>query len=141
MRLITKIVEFFDRRADDIIPSTTSGYAIHTKYGRAEPVVYLAIDSYQSCCENWGYFMSNDDLEYFVGAELLKVKITSTAKDTTIIGLDNRINGYLDGGDVMFVDLETNRGVLQFTAYNAHNGYYGHSAYIISSELNVRKEL
>jgi hypothetical protein len=37
--------------------------------------------------------------------------------------------------EAMFVDIETDRGVLQFVAYNAHNGYYGHKARVQSTQL------
>jgi len=36
----------------------------------------------------------------------------------------------------MFVDLKTDRGKLQFVAYNEHNGYYGHEAEVICNQLN-----
>ena len=49
---------------------------------------------------------------------------------------DLDLNGdYFEGG-VMFVNITTSKGVLQFVAYNEHNGYYGHSACVISKQLN-----
>jgi len=36
----------------------------------------------------------------------------------------------------MFVDLLTNIDVIQFVAYNEHNGYYGHTASVSSNQLN-----
>lgn len=83
--------------------------------------IKLGINNFQSCCENWGYFMSNDALEDFIGAEVLDVKLVdeclNVAKAPTIYE-----------GDIMFVNIETNRGTLQFVAYNEHNGYYSHEA-------------
>jgi hypothetical protein len=36
----------------------------------------------------------------------------------------------------MFVNLETDKDTLQLTVYNSHNGYYGHSAFIRSNQIN-----
>jgi hypothetical protein len=41
----------------------------------------------------------------------------------------------LDKGEAVFVNFETDRGTLQFTAYNGHNGYYGHTVYIETQKL------
>lgn len=109
-----------------------------------EQTITLAIDDESSCCESWGYFLTEDDTEKFVGAELRGVSITDTNRShRTFIGYNEE--GYpgwdadgnedLDAGDVMFVDIETDRGVLQFVAYNAHNGYYGHEARVSSKQL------
>lgn len=103
------------------------GYVITTN----KQVIKLLIDSVQRCCENWGYFMSEDDFNYFIGAELLNIKITDTALNKVKI---DELNLY--EGSIMFVDIETNKGVLQFVAYNKHNGYYGHGAKVISEQLN-----
>ena len=35
----------------------------------------------------------------------------------------------------MFVNLETNKGTLQFVAYNEHSGYYGHEAKVQCTQL------
>lgn len=95
-------------------------------------IVKLGISDYQSCCENYGYFMSEDNLEDFIGAELLDIKITDTLlKPNNEIDVNN-----IYEGDVMFVNIETNKGLLQFVAYNEHNGYYGHDACVISKQLN-----
>lgn len=106
-----------------------------------EQTITLAIDDEASCCESWGYFLTEDDTEKFIGAELRGVSITDTNRShRTFIawgqpGGDAENNEDLDSGDVMFVDIETDRGVLQFVAYNAHNGYYGHEARVSSTQL------
>jgi hypothetical protein len=110
--------------------STFSGYEITTDKQR----VYLLIGDQQNCCESWGYFMSNDNLDEFVGAELREVKIVDDALNTRVVA-DNMPSWGLDFGDVMFVNLETSAGTLQFAAYNAHNGYYSHSAIVRSAQL------
>jgi hypothetical protein len=33
------------------------------------------------------------------------------------------------------VNIDTDRGQLQFVAYNEHNGYYGHNAVVVSKQL------
>ena len=99
--------------------------------------IRLGISSGQSCCENAGYFVS-DDVTPFIGAELIGLKITDTALKTYS---PDEVPACDYGGDVMFVDIETNRGVLQFVAYNDHNGYYGHEAIVVSDQLNHSENL
>jgi len=96
--------------------------------------IFLGISNSQSCCEDWGYFWSNDATEDFIGAELRNVKITDQCLNT-----EKAPKVY--EGDVMFVTLETDRGDLQFVAYNEHNGYYGHSAIVRSTQLTVDEVL
>ncbi len=106
--------------------SCQEGYRIVTN----DQEVLLLIDKFQNCCEDWGYFMSEDDTTKFVGAELRGIEIVDTARDTRELpelGLDE--------GEAMFVDIKTNLGTLQFVAYNAHNGYYGHDATVQSKQL------
>ena len=38
----------------------------------------------------------------------------------------------LDAGSAMFINVETTKGLLQFAAYNEHNGYYGHGVKLVS---------
>jgi hypothetical protein len=95
--------------------------------------IKLLIDNQRSCCEEWGYFWTNENLKDFIGADLLDVKITDTA-------LNSDIPDVYEGG-VMFVNLETNKGTLQFVAYNSHNGYYGHYAKVVSEQLNHSERL
>ena len=98
-------------------------------------VIKLGIENYQCCCEDWGYFMSKDNLVEFIGADLITIRVTDTALETW-----KEIEELYEGG-VMFINLETTNGLLQFVAYNKHNGYYGHDACVISKELNESKFL
>lgn len=91
--------------------------------------IKLGIDNGQSCCENWGYFMSEDDLSEFVGSNLISVKVVDTA-----LKRRDEIEDLYEG-DAMFVNIETSNGLLQFVAYNEHNGYYGHEACVISKQV------
>jgi hypothetical protein len=109
------------------------GFVITT----SEQSIKLGIDNGQSCCENWGYFMSEDDTSDFIGAKLIDVKIT----DTLLKPNDEFDVNDMYEGDVMFVNVETDKGLLQFVAYNEHNGYYGHEACVISKQLNESEYL
>ena len=131
METILGITEFEGQRPNW---GSESGFKITTD----EQVITLAISDNASCCEHWGYFLTEDDPAEFVGAELRGVTLTDTNRSSRTFGEgwrddDNHVS--LDAGDVMFVDIETDRGVLQFVAYNAHNGYYGHEARIESRQL------
>jgi hypothetical protein len=123
--------------------SREAGFQIATN----EQTITLAIDDEPSCCESWGYFLTEDDTEKFIGAELRGVAITDTNRSgRRFISYgdekgDDRPIEHLDSGDVMFVDIETDRGVLQFVAYNSHNGYYGHTARVKSKQLEHEKTL
>jgi hypothetical protein len=112
-----------------------SGYIIVTD----KQEIKLLIDNGQSCCEQWGYFMSEDDLSYFEGSDFVELVITDTALSEAKM-IENDCNNIYEGG-VMFVDIKTSKGVLQFVAYNQHNGWYGHGAYIISRDLNHEETL
>lgn len=90
--------------------------------------IKLGIDNGQSCCENWGYFMTNDDLGEFIGAEVMGVSIVDECLKK------EKAPDIYEGG-VMFVNIETSNGTLQFTAFNSHNGYYGHTALVVSEQL------
>lgn len=110
-----------------------AGFEVKT----TEQVIRLAINNLSSCCESWGYFWCNDKPQDFVGAIVHGISLTDTALNTKTIadkGADERADG-----DIMFVNIDTNKGVLQFVAYNSHNGYYGHTATIESKQLKHSK--
>lgn len=129
MERILKIEDYHEGEYWD----SYSGYAITTD----KQVIKLLIDDTQSCCENFGYFMSEDTLNDFVGARLIDIKITDEElKEGQLKENDvDTACKYFEGG-VMFVDIITTEGTLQFVAYNEHNGYYGHEAKVISTQLN-----
>lgn len=111
-----------------------SGYAITTD----EQVIKLLIDDNQSCCESWGYFMSEDDVTKFIGSDLIELTLTDTALNTIKLKEQNMSieQPYVYEGGIIFVNISTTEGLLQFCAYNEHNGYYGHDAKVISTQLN-----
>lgn len=127
---ILKIEEKDRFEIDDANYSVYDGFFITTN----KQVIIIAIQASQSCCEDWGYFMTNDDISEFIGAELKTVEIVDDC-------LIKKEIPNLDCGDVMFVNFETDKGTLQFTAYNSHNGYYGHEAIVRSEQLNYECDL
>lgn len=126
MEKIIRIEEAsFKREKDEW--QTFDGYQIVTD----KQTIKMGISNSQSCCEDWGYFMSNDNLEEFVGANLIDVKITDTELNSKKLQEKDLYEPCL-----MFVDFNTTNGTLQFVAYNSHNGYYGHDAVLVSEQLN-----
>lgn len=112
-----------------------AGFQVRTN----EQLITLAIEDESSCCEQWGYFLSEDDIAKFVGSDLLGVSITDMNLTSHSFipgdGVDDKNAIHLDEGDTLFVNIETTEGKLQFAAYNAHNGYYGHKARVSSLQL------
>ena len=103
------------------------GYKIITD---EDQEILCAIENGQNCCEEWGYFWCNDNIKDFIGSKLLSIKITDKALNSQIF--DKKAPVFYEGG-VIFVDFVTDKGNLQFVAYNEHNGYYGHEAIIKTS--------
>lgn len=116
---------------------TCDGYLIRTNLQD----IFFGISSGQSCCEQWGYICSEEEQEFhtYVGAELLNIKLTDVNR--MVAKVDEELQYGFDCGGIMFIDLETNLGVLQFAVYNNHNGYYGHSVYLRSNQLNLDEGL
>jgi len=110
-----------------------SGFTIET----TEQEIMLLIENEQCCCEDWGYLLSEDNTEMFIGAEIMNIFVT----DTEYKNYDIPFGDSLDAGDVVFVNVDTNVGRLQFVAYNAHNGYYGHSVRVVSNQLKLDKSI
>jgi len=101
------------------------GYVVAT----SEQEIKLGIDNTQCSCEDWGYFMSEDNINEFVGSNLISVAVTDKALKSYNVIED------MYEGDTMFVNLETSNGLLQFVAYNDHDGDYGHDACVISKQI------
>ena len=95
--------------------------------------IYLGISSGQCCCEDYGYITSEDDYTDYIGAEIKNVYVT----DTLMNSIDLDMDDFDYGGGAIFINIETNKGTLQFVAYNAHNGYYGHDVRVKSSQLDM----
>lgn len=109
---------------EPLIGYEMAGYRIETD----QHIYHVLISNGQCCCESWGYISSEDDLNYFIGAELFYVNLTDKALNKQRV----EDSGYYDGdcGGIQFVDFVTDRGTFQLAVYNAHNGYYGHGIMI-----------
>lgn len=116
------------------------GYKVKT-----EKDVYLVlISNGQNCCEDWGYFDTNDDSNSFIGAELKDIELVDTALNVEKCNekIPYGLEQYgLDEGGICFVNFITDKGVFQLAVYNAHNGYYGHSILIVKNEDILNQDI
>lgn len=115
-----------------------AGYKVITNKQEIE----LSIDNGQSCCETFGFFWCNDNPQDFVGAKVRGISLTDTELNEAKMKQHDidPSSEYFEGG-VMFVNIDTNKGILQFVAHNEHNGYYGHDAYVKSTQLTHEEML
>nr|UVY65240.1 MAG: PGDYG protein [Bacteriophage sp.] len=124
MEIIKNITEVSDVYFNVDKWNSYDGYCIETDSRQ----LYFVINNGQDCCENWGYLSSEDDFGSFIGSELKNVYVTDTKLGTIVSNMKED----LDAGSAMFINVETTRGLLQFAAYNEHNGYYGHDVLLVS---------
>lgn len=125
MEKILRIEEATFKKEGSKYP-TFEGYQIVTD----KQTIKIGIENGQSCCEDWGYFMTEDDLTDFENAELISIDVVDTA-----LRVEKLKELNVESADTMFVNFNTTKGLLQFVAYNDHNGYYGHDAIIISQQV------
>lgn len=104
------------------------GYQVITD----KQTIKFGISNGQACCETWGYLATNDDLSDFDGAVLRSINIVDE-----LLNVKKFEELELYEPDTFFVNFETDKGTMQFVAYNSHNGYYGHEVVIISDQLNA----
>lgn len=107
--------------------SAMDGYKIQTD----KHTFLVLIDNGQSCCENWGYFSSEDNLENYIGSQLKEIKLTDKALNQQVV---EKTDYYEDDGGIQFVDFITDKGTFQIAVYNAHNGYYGHGIIVAKDD-------
>jgi len=123
----------FDKDGDDL--DSYEGFKITTDHQE----ILIGVSNRSSCCESWGHIASNDNFDEYIGAELLSIVRVDTALN---VEEWNKEHGYgLDEGEAMFINVETSKGLIQFTVYNSQNGYYGHSAFIKSNQLSIETVL
>lgn len=111
------------------------GYIIETD----QQTIKFGIDNGQSCCEDWGYFSTDDDIKKFEGANLLGIDIVDN--EFTKQEIDKRFEYGLDGGGIVFIDIKTSKGTLTLSVYNSHNGYYGHDYVLVSRQLKEQETI
>ena len=118
-------------KRDRIIIETIENRAYDPYRGR----IIIEISNTTECCEKWGYFISEDSYEEYIGAEIKDVYLTDRAlKNYSCYGEQDPEDGkYLD---IIFVNVETTKGVFQAAVYNIDGGYYGHEVKI-SFELRI----
>lgn len=114
--------------------SKYDGYKVKT----TDHEYLILIDNGQCCCEEWGYFSSDDNFEDYLGKELQAVELTDKALNKKAV---DDSGYYEESGGIQFVDFKMVGGsVLQFAVYNSHNGFYGHPIIFAKDEdilLNV----
>jgi len=98
--------------------------------GTSKRTILFLIHNEQNCCEAFGHITSEDDLDSFIGAEILNIeRVDDKLKNYEVLEDD------FDEASAIFLNVHTNKGVLQFVVYNTHNGYYGHNVLIKIEEL------
>lgn len=127
---MSEIIRSIEEVEDVILKQDTDdleydGYKITT----SENVYYILISNDQICCEGFGYICSEDDFNKFINSELKDFTLTNTKCDT--LKYDDE---YISEDEIQFVNLETSKGLLQFAVYNSHNGYYGHTIFILKND-------
>jgi hypothetical protein len=100
--------------------------------------ISILIDSERSCCEEFGMLTSQDTFDDFIGAEILSIERVDDALVVYPVLLE--FCEYLRARTV-FININTTAGTLQFTAYNSHNGYYGHDVLVESEQLKVETDI
>ena len=127
MSRILEIKEVFDQTIKDDKYSKYDGYILRTTTKDYK----LLISNNQSCCEDYGQIISNDDLGYYVGAEIKSIECVENGDYKKIKLTKDHAGKYVDVYDCAFIELNTTKGILQLAVYNSHNGYYGHNIKII----------
>lgn len=130
MKEIIKSIEYFQPFEGEY--KGMEGYKIVTD----KQEILILINNSQQCCEEWGYeacsekgiLETQDDLDDYIGVEILDIEIVDTEKDI-YKNLTDRVYRFYSS-NAEFVNIKTSKGKLQFSVYNAHNGYYGHKIYI-----------
>ena len=130
MEKILSITEFDNKK---FCKDYYEGFEIVTD----QQTIYVGISNQSQCYEDWGYVSTIDNLEDFIGAELLDIVVVDENLIATSIKL-KEIGQNIEDDEfgAIFVNFETSKGLFQLTMYNTHNGYYGHDVTIISNQLN-----
>lgn len=80
-------------------------------------------DDGQSCCEN-RYMRTDDDVQSLVNGVLNRIEAKEAADEPDEWGVH----------EVVFVEVETNKGHISISNHNEHNGYYGGFGLTITEE-------
>ena len=96
------------------------GYIINTNKGN----ISFLVNNQHQCCERFGYLSTPDNHSEYINENILNITITH---NYTV----DENDGDTLTNNIMFITLNTTSGDLQFSAYNVHNGYYGHEVDIV----------
>jgi hypothetical protein len=80
-----------------------------------DQTVLLVWDGGQSCCES-RYMITDAALDNFVGATLM---------DVEVVDGPSTIGEYDEVHEQQFLNIKTDKGILDCVTHNEHNGYYG----------------
>jgi len=72
-------------------------------------------DDGQSCCEA-RYMVTDDDLTYYIGAELMSMELRDVPEEE---------DKYGEIHEIQFLIVNTSKGSFTMSNHNEHNGYYG----------------
>lgn len=81
------------------------GYKVTTN----KQVITIYISNKSDCYKFWGHFSTKDYINEFIGAALLAIN-----RVDIVLKVTDAIPNCEYGGDVMFLNIKTNRGTLQF---------------------------
>lgn len=133
---MNKIIEIKEINNYDYNWGGYDGYKIKTEQ---DEYLFL-INNDQNCCEDWGYLSTPDELSDYIGADLLSVKRVTVNDCAEKQNLKDMMKQEYDPANTMFVNVETSNGLLQFMAYNQHNGYYGHDVMLLRNGEVIEKD-
>lgn len=112
--LETGIVPFVGAKLASVAFEDTGEYGAGTIRVTFEDGRTLLLRDMSSCCEN-RYFRTDDDLDYFKGATLLRIEEGD---------VEEREAEYGRCHEMRFLRVSTSLGVFVICCHNEHNGYY-----------------
>ena len=82
--------------------------------------IYLTISNSQHCCETYGVNTISGTRQY----------IGATYKSVDILEVSNCDDAMDEFSRQMTIKIHTDRGIMDITFYNQHNGYYSHDVMV-----------
>ena len=129
---LLKIEEFKNYKSSEEDWATYEGYLITTD----KRTIRIMVSDRSCCCEDWGHISSEDNIDDFIGSNIKELKyIEEGSWDETAPSRAANDIEYEDVFDCAFVNIITDKGLLQLTVYNHHNGYYGHDIRVIEKDI------
>ena len=125
MKILSISEDGFSRKYGNGYVTHYDGFTITTDEGQ----VLIGIDGSQQCCENAGYTSTLDNVEDFIGADIIKIDIVDIEYNPKELP-----KNYCVDANTVFVNVHTSKGLFQVTAYNDHNGYYSHHVLVSHHE-------